>query len=460
MKVTQENKDALNAVLTIELTKEDYGNAYEGALKSYAKQVSLPGFRPGKVPAQVVKKRFGKGLLAEEINKLVNNALSGHITENKLDVLGNPMPLNDDEEVGNWDNPADFKFQYELGLAPEFEVAFDKRKKYDYIAIQVDDKMIDEQVSDYARRYGKLSEPSEAGEKDLIMADLAEVDADGNVVEGGKAGKHTISLEFLKNEEGKKALVGLTKNDTKVIDPKVIVSDVHELEKILGLTHDELHAFESNVLLTVTEVKRLEPAEINQELLDKIYGEGNVKNEDEMRAKIKESLEATFKNDSDRLFIAEMKNALVEKYNLELPVDFLKRWIVATNEKPVTMEQVEEEIEGYLESLRWQLIENKITADNNLNVSNEELIEYTKAMMAQQFAQYGLPAEEEQLEGAVHNVLSDKKEAQRIYQMLSEQKVTNFLKENVGLKESELSMDDFVERYKKAVAVKQPEAVA
>ena len=448
MKIQQEAAGDLVVKLNITLEQSDYKADYDKKLNAAKKNVQVPGYRPGKVPTALVKKKYGKAILAEEINRVIGEALNSHIQENKLRVLGNPLPLVDGTDGGDWDNPNEFNYTFEVGLAPEFEVKLSKREKYPFRTIKVDDEMVQTQIAEITRRYGKMSEPSEADEKDMLIADLVELNEAGEVLEGGIFTDTSVSLEYLENVKLKKQLVGKKAGDTVVVNPKDLAKDDNDLGRILKISVNDAIANTNKFNLNIKEIKRLEPAELNQELFDKSFGEGVVNSEEELKAKITEQLKNGFLADANRLFKKAFADKYASKLDLKLPSDFLKRWILSTNEKPLSQAQLDEEFTAYEEQLKWQIIENKIIEDNNLQVDEKELIEYTKGLMAKQFAQYGLPADDAQLDGAVKNVLSDQKEARRINEMLYDEKVIEFIKENVKTEEEEVAYDEFVELFK------------
>jgi len=449
MKIQQEAAGDLVLKLNITLEPTDYKADYEKKLNAAKKSVQIPGYRPGKVPTAVVKKKYGKSILAEEINRVIGDALNSHIQENKLRVLGNPLPLIDGSDGGDWDNPEDFKYAFEIGLAPEFEVKLSKKDKYPFRTIKVDDEMLEGQIGDMARRYGKMSEPTEAGEKDMLICDLVELNADGQVLEGGIFTDTSVSLEFVEKAKLKKELVGTKAGDVVVVNPKDLAKDDNDLARILKISVEEAKANKNKFNLNIKEIKRLEPADLNQELFDKLFGKDIVKTEEEFRAKVSENLKNGFLADANRLFKKDFANAFSNKLDLKLPSDFLKRWILSSNEKPLSQAQVDQEFPAYEEQLKWQIIENKIIEENNLQVDEQELLNYTKELLRKQFAQYGLPAEDAQLDGAVKNVLSDQKEARRINEMLYDEKVIEFIKENIKTEEKEVAYTEFVELFNK-----------
>lgn len=451
MEVIQNNIDKLNATITIKVKPEDYKESYDNGLKMARKNVSIPGFRPGHVPMGLVKKKYGASILAEEMNKLVSESLNKHITENKLNVLGNPIPKEDDKG-GDWENPSDFEFNYEIGLSPDFEVKISAKDKYDFYKIKVGDDMIDKEIENMRRRYGKLEPVEESGDNDMILGQFVELDENGTPKEGGVMHTASVSVEFLDDDAAKKMMTGVKVGDTLKVDPKDISKGDADMAAMLGVKQEELVTLNQYFNFTATEIKRMSLAEIDQEFFDKIFGEGNITSEEELRSKISDDLSQMFVNDSNRMFKRDASEQLVKKLKLDLPDTFLKRWIKMSNDKPVTEEQIESEYEGYSNGLRWQLIENKIIEDNDLKVEHEEVMNYTKGLIANNFQQYGMPIPpEEELNKNALSVLENKEEAQRIYQSLYDAKVMEYMKNTVKLVEKEVTYDEFVKLASKEV---------
>jgi len=445
MEIVRENIDELNAVIKVKIAKEDYNESYEQALKKARKQVEMPGFRAGQVPASVVKKKYGVSILGEELDKVLNTALFNYIKENELDVLGQPLPKSDHTTELDWKNPSDFEFNYEIGLAPSFEVKLTKKEKYTYNKVKVDAELIDKQVNDFAKRNGKLVVVDKSEDADMIMASFKELDENDKVLEGGFTHSSTVSIEFTEDKKAKEKLIGLKAGDVLIVDPKTISRGAADLAAMLNISKEAAEKFDKNVELTVTEVKRLEATNVDQELINKIYGEGVVDGVEAFRAKIEEELSSMFNADSDRLFKRDFAEKLVKKLDISLPNEFLKKWIGVTN-KEVTPEQIEAEYEQYSESLKWQLIENKIIKNNDLQVSNDEAVEYTKELLGKQYAQYGMMIpEDEEFNKMAMSVLGNEEEAKKIYDALYETKVMTYLKEAVKVEEKELTYDEFVE---------------
>ncbi len=442
MNIIQENIDELNAVLKVKVATEDYLPKVENALKDQQKKASMPGFRPGKVPTGMIKKMYGKSIMIDEINKLLNDSLYNYLHENKIDVLGQPLPKTD--TFIDWDNQKEFEFAYEMGLAPKFSVELSAKDTFVYKTVKIDDELVNKYLTDIAKRYGKVESIEVSGEGDLLNGDFVELDDNGEILAGGIFKTSSIFLERIKDTETKKALIGLKQGDKVVLEAQKLSENPADLATILGVDKDIATNFNAKLQFTVKNSSRLAAAEINTELFDKIYGEGVVKNEDEFRAKIQAELALMFVNDSERKFYNEVVDHLMSNTSFNLPTAFLKKWIVAANDKPVTAEQVESEFDGYSKGLKWQLIENKIIKDNAIEVSTEEVVGHTKELILEQFGKFNpIPMEEDELTKTAQRVLSNQEEAKKIYEKLYGQKVLNLFKTKFTLKTEEMAYDDF-----------------
>lgn len=443
MNITQENIDELNAVLKVKVVAEDYLPKVEGALKNYQKKAAIPGFRPGKVPTGVIKKMYGKSVMVDEINKLLSDTLYKYINDNKIEILGNPLPKADSDTNIDWDNQKEFEFMYEMGLAPKFEVELSPKDKFNYQVVKIDEELVNKYVNDIAKRYGKVEQIDVAAEGDLLNGDFVELDANGEILPGGLFKTSSVFIDRLK-DEAKKAFIGLKVGDKTVVDAQGLTANIVDLGAMLGLDKEAATAFNAKLQFTVKGISRLAASEINQELFDKIYGPGTVNSEEEFREKIREELRNMFVNDSERKFYNEVVDHLMNKVNINLPSEFLKRWIVAVNEKPVSAEQVEAEFDGYAKGLKWQLIENKIIKDNNINVTNEEVIEHTKNLILAQFGKMQqMPMSDEDLEQTAKRVLGNEEEAKKIYEQVYGQKVMTLFKTRFTLETKEVAYDEF-----------------
>lgn len=446
MNVIREDVNTMSAILKVKVAPADYQEKVTSALEKYRKQVKVPGFRPGKVPMGMIQKQYGKALLAEELNKIVNESLYKFVNDNKIEILGNPIPKQDNEVQGDFNNPSDFEFAYEIGLTPQFKVALSNKDKFDYVKVKIDAELIDKQVDDLRRRYGKLVASEKTTDKDLILAQFVELNDDETIKEGGIMHSSTISMEFVENKAAKKALLGTKVGDTLTVNPAHVSKGGKDTAAMLGITEEELANVSDKFKMTINEIRQMELAELNQELFDKLFGPGVISTEEELRTRVAADLEQMFANDSDRLLMRAVYDFLMEKTEVTLPSDFLKRWIQLSNEKPITMEEIEAQFEGYEKGMKWQLIQGNIFKTNEIKVDQAEALEFTKGLLVSQYAQYGIPApEDKELTESAIQVLTNKEESARVYDMLAEAKMIEFFKNTVKLTDKFVSYDEFVE---------------
>ncbi|MDD3721690.1 MAG: trigger factor [Lutibacter sp.] len=435
MNITKENIDALNAVVKVEISAADYQEKVAKILQDYRKKADIPGFRKGHVPMGMVKKQYGKSIMIDEVNKLLQDALNNFLIEEKLDILGNPLPKI--EEEFSWDTE-DYTFEFELGLAPEFDVNLDTKNKITQYNIVADKELLKKEVDNIRKRFGKLV-PKEIVEEGVNIA--------GTFVNEEKEinKKSTIALESIKGKANQQKFLGKKVGDVVELNSKGLFDDDHKLMGALGLSHDEIHDIEIPVTFTIEEINATELAEINQELFDKIFGVDVVKSEEELKAKIKEDAEKQFQTQADQQLLNAVTEYLVENTKFDLPAEFLKKWMVVAGEKPMTPEDAADEYEKSEKGLRYQLIEGKILKDNKLQVGFEELKDFTKGFVKTQMAQYGqLNPEEKELDDIAQRVLSNQDEAKRLQEQLVSQKLLNFYKEKITFKTKEVNYEEFV----------------
>lgn len=450
MNITRENISDVSAFIKIAVENADYQPLVDQTLADYRKKAAIPGFRKGKVPMGLIKKQYGKSVLADELNKLVSQSLFNFIEEEKLNILGNPLPKEGEDFQGDFDQPSTFEFTYEIGLAPELEVKLSGRNKFEYPKVIIDESLIQKQIDDLRRRYGKLSSGESVGETDMILGQFVELNEDGSIKEGGIMHSSTIAMQFTEDEATKKELMGKKVGDKINVDPYKVSKGGKDTAAMLGVKEADLANISSLFQLTINDVKVMELAELNQELYDKLFGEGVVNSEEELKNKIKADLEEMFSRDSDRILARRITNSLIDKTVIELPDAFLKRWILASqkednNKNPLTAEQIEAEYEGYQRGLKWQLIKDHLIKNNDLAVTQEELIAHTKTLMAGQYAQYGIPApEDEELTQTARQVLSNREEASRIAEGVAEEKLNAYFKATVKIDEKEVTYDEYI----------------
>ena len=434
MNITKKDIDALNALVTVEISKEDYSEKVEKVLNDYRKNANIPGFRKGHVPMGMVKKQYGKAVMVEEVNKLLQENLHNYLTEEKLDVLGNPLPKNEDDI--NWE-AGDFAFEFELGLAPEFDVDVKKKAVTQYKVV-ADKEMIDNQVTTIRKQYGKLVSKKEVAKGDEITGTFT-------ASEKELEQKTTFELDAIKGKKQLTALTGAKVGDAIVLKTKGLFKDEHDNQKHLGASHDDAHGLDIEVTLTVEEVNTREMAEMNQELFDKLFGEGIVTNEDQLKEKIKEDAERQFEQQSDQKLLNDVVESLIDSTKFDLPSEFLTRWIQVSGEEKLTEEQAKEEFERSEKGLRYQLIEGKLRAENNLQVTFDELKDYSKGMIKGQMAQFGqMNPTDEEVDGIVARIMSNQEEVQRLSEQLNTNKILQFFKENAKLKTKEITYEKFI----------------
>jgi len=450
MNITRENIDDVNAVLKVEIEKADYEKAVNDTLKDYRKKASIPGFRPGKVPAGLIKKRFGTAVLVDEVNKVISQSLSEYLVEEKLNILGEPLPNEEQQKNINWETDENFEFIFDIALAPEVKVTLDKRSKYDYYTIAVSEEMIDQQVEMIASQLGQNVPVDEVKDNSSVLGDFVQLDENGETIENGIQPKGVLlAVDMIKDEEIKNAFTGRKKDDTLVFDPVKAFEDRHEVGHMLNINHEEAHDLNSEFKFTITEILQYEKAEINEELFKKVYGEETeIKTIEDFRKKIKEEIAANLVYSSDQKFAIDTRDALLEKTKVELPEAFLKRWLITVN-KEVTKEQIENEFEYFIKDLQWQLIKDLIIKENELKVTPEETRDFAKQMARTQYSQYGIyDVPDEQLDSFAKMILEKQEESERIYKKLYEDKVIEVVKEKVNIQEKEISQEEFNEMMK------------
>lgn len=442
MQITKENIDELNAIVKISLAKEDYHPQYETSLKNYAKKVNMKGFRPGHAPVSMVKKIHGKALLADEVNKILNESLYKYINENQIDILGNPMPKMEDQAV-DWDNPGTMDFTYEVGLAPVFAIDFSKIT-FPFFSVKVDEELVNKQMDDLTRRYGKLVTAEVSGKSDMLFGTFEQLDENGNILEGGIKHDASIAVEQLHDDKLKERLSGLKATDKIDVNPRKVSHSKADMAAMLGIKPEQVDAVKGDFRFTINEIKRIEPADLTQEFFDKMFGEGQINSEADMKVRVANDLKGMFANDSEKVFNRDVVEHVLNSIDMKLPDAFIKKWIAATNEKEVTQEQIEHDYPSYARGLKWQLIENKIIKDNDLKVDHAEALDFTKGYLAGQYLRYGLAAPgEEELTQSAMRILTNKDESKRLYEDLYNQKVMTVIRGAVKLDNKEISLEEF-----------------
>jgi|TARA_B110000090_G_scaffold66658_1_gene76405 trigger factor len=444
MKITQSKVKKMMSSITVEVEESDYIGKVDTTLKKYRKDAVIPGFRKGKTPMSIISKQYKVSVVVDEVNKMIQDELYKHITDNKVRVLGSPMPMGS-EEI-DWVNSVDFKFEYEIGLAPEFDVKLGNKDSLNYYNITAEDKLVDNYCTDIAKRYGKMSNPEVSEKGDMVFCTISQLDVNGVLMENGISNDATVSIDVIVDKKNQKKFIGLKKDDHLILNVVSVFENKTDLAAMLNISAEELTGLVSEEFqFTVKQVNRLAPSELNPELFAKVYKEESIKDVKAFKAKIKEEAENSFIVESDRMLKNDVVTFFINKTKLKLPDEFLKRWLVKTSEKPLTMEQVEQEYDMYSKSLKWQLIENKILEEHEIKINNEDLLEHTKKMVAFQMKQYGQPStDEKQLLDISENILKNDDERKKISDQLFDERTLVIYKEIFKLKNKSISYDDFV----------------
>jgi len=446
MNITKESIDELTATLTVKIEKIDYESSVNEVLKNYRKKANMPGFRPGKVPAGLVKKLYGKAAIADEVNKVLSKSLSKYIIDEKLNILGEPLPDEEKQPKIDWDKDEKFEFIFDIAMSPEFSISLDKKNTLPYYKITVDEKMIDQQEKNYAGQYGKNISVEKAEGKDTMKGNFIQLDENGNEMANGiKAEDVLVAPDVLKDEEIKKEFCSKTKGDEIIVDlNKIYDNNTNLISGLLKISKEKAEKIEGNFKFSISDILRFIPAEINEELFKKIYGEDtDIKTEDQFKAKIKEEIEKTLKMSSDYKFSIDSRNSLVEKTNMKLPEEFLKRWIKETNQK-LTDEQIEKDFDNFMKDLRWQLIYTKILKDNSIEIKEEDIMDSAKKIASMQFRQYGmLNVPESQLDAYAAQIIENEEEKKRIENQVGVDKAIELIKTKVTVEDKEINQNDF-----------------
>ena len=437
MEINRKNIDKLNAVITVNIQAADYKDQVEKVLSNYKKNANIPGFRKGHIPMGMVKKQFGKAVLIEEVNKLIQEKLNEYLKKEEIDILGNPLPKNEAEI--DWTGE-DFSFEFELGLAPEFTVDVTKKATVHY-QIEADKAMIENQIKTIRNQYGKLiaKDKAEAGDELTGTFSNEEQEIDH---------KATFDLDLVKGKKQREALVGAVVGTEVTLNTKDLFKEQKDLERMLGIGADKAKDLKTDVVFTIAEINKREKAELNQELFDKLFGPGNVSSEKELKEKIKEDEERQFVQQRDQKLLNDVIDTLIDNTKFDLPEDFLKRWIQSTGEAKLTQEEAAAEYERSVKGLRYQLIEGKLREEHEeLQLKFEDLNAYANEMIKMQMMQYGHPnPSDEEVTGIVARIMSNEDEVRRMSEQLNTKNLLAFFKANAKLKTKKVNYEDFIKQ--------------
>jgi len=435
MDITRENIDALNALVKVDIIADDYQPKVDKILVDYRKKADIPGFRKGHVPMGMIKKQYEKSVMIDEVNKLLQDSLNKYLTEEKLEILGNPIPRI--QEDFSWDTKS-FSFEFELGLVPQFEVNLTSKKKITQYVINADKSLIDKEVENLQSRYGKMSAVAIISEKTNVTGTF--VNEEKNI-----ENKSTINLSDVKGKANLKKFVGSKVGDVIELKTKGLFSEESKLMGALGLTKDEIDGLNIKVLFTIEETTEIELADLDQELFDKLFTDGSVKSVTELRNKIKEDAEKQFQQQADQQLLNSVTEFLIDNTSFDLPSEFLQKWLATAGEKQLTPEQATEEYNKSEKGLRYQLIQEKILKDNDIKLDYEELKDYAKGFIKTQMAQFGnMNPEETELDDIANRILGNQEEAKKLQDQLLSQKLMTFYKEKMTFKTKKVNYEGFI----------------
>lgn len=439
MNIVRKDIDQNNIVLTLSIVKADYSEKVEKTLRDYRKKANIPGFRPGMIPVGLIKKMYGKAVMAEEINKIVSDELYNYIKDNNINMLGEPLPNEEVKQILNFETDEEFEMSFDLGLAPEFEVELSNKDKVKYYDIVVSDEMIDNQVKTHTGRYGKYVQEDVVEEKDMVKGVLVEL-AEGGIT----VADAVLTPAYIKVDEQKAMFVGAKKGDVIVFNPTVAFENEAEVSSLMKVSKEEAAEKTGDFQFVIEGITRYHESDIDQSLFDKVFGEGTVSTEEEFRAKIAEGIKESLLGDSDYKFGLDARDMLLKKFeDLQFPEAFLKRWVLATNEN-LTAEKLDEDFSKMIDDLKWQLIKDKLAKKSEVKIEQADVLDYAKKIARSQFAQYGMVGMgEDIIENYANDILKKEDTLKNIVEKVAEVKIFDAVKALVKLDKKEVSIEEF-----------------
>lgn len=446
------NVDSVNAILKVEVKKEDYQAKLDEAVKTFRKKANVPGFRPGTVPAGMVKKMYGKSILAEEVNKLVGEGIYNYIQENKLNILGEPLPNQEKQQPIDFASEGDYEFFFDIALAPEIKLSLSKEDKIDYYKMSVDPEMLDKQIESFKANYGKYETiDEEAKETDLIKGEVVELENGEEKENGIKVESAVLMPSYVKNEEEKAKFADIKKGAVVVFNPgKAYDGNEAEISSFLHIKKEEVEAIAPEFRFLVTEITRYKEAELDQELFDKVFGPDVVKSEDEFRQKVQDLIADQLTPDSDYKFLLDARELLEKKVGeLVFPDAFLKRWLLASGSER-TEESLETDYPKIIEDLKFHLIKEQIVKDNDIKIEEKDIKDIAIQSARAQFAQYGMTSiPDDVIANYADEMLKKKESSRNLADRAIEEKIIVYLKSVLGIEEKEISPEEFRKFFEK-----------
>lgn len=436
MDITLEKKTSTEGFIKITLKEGDYQPQVEEKIKDYSKKANIKGFRPGKVPFSYIKKLYGKSIMVDEINQILSESLTKYIRENKINILGEPLPNQDTSKNIDWDNQKDFDFEYNIGMVEEFDYDLSSKVKVTAYDIDVEDKTITETVENLKLQYGTMTNPDASEEGDALFGTLAQGDFTKDLlIETADIDKKLV-----------KKFIGLKSGDSATFDLHKAFTDTHALSHMLGVSEDETKALSGDFEFTVKNVNRRVPAELNKDFFDRIFATGDINSEQEFLDKIASTIRDNYAKETESFLDYTIQNKLVDSTKIDLPDEFLKKWLITSNEGKITEEDIEKEYDAYVKDLKWSLIRNKIVEDQEIKLESEDIIEKTRQIIREQFAHSGLGAQiEDNIDAFVDNYLKSDEgnNYQKVYNQTMVEKLMGVIKEKISISHKKVDLEKF-----------------
>lgn len=448
MNISRENTGDLTAILRVEIGEADYAEKVTKALNDLKRKANIPGFRAGKVPMGIVKKMYGTSVMADEVNKVLTDSLNQYVIDEKLNLLGNPIPSFDQDNV-DFNTQKDFVFSFDIGLSPVIDLELNKDIHVPYHKIKVAKNMLDDYVADICERFGEHSHPETIEENSKITASFKQLNEEGQILEGGLANENaSFNMEDIKLKTLSKSLVGKAVGDQVNFDPMRAFKDANKVSAMLAVAKVMVEDLTAEFEVKIKEITFITPAEINEELFEKAYPGAELKSEEDLRNRIKEDASKQFEGESDKLFMGTAVDTLIEKANINVPDEFMKRWILENNQGELTAEQLEAQYDSYSNSLKWQLLQNHIITKNEIQVSQDDVRAHVKSFISGQY--FGGMEQNEamasSLDGIVDNVMKNQEEVKKIYDQLYDNKILTLFKEKLSLDTETMPLEDFIKK--------------
>jgi len=452
MQISQEETGLLTARIKVVIEEADYAGDVEEQLRELRRKSSIPGFRPGKVPAGMIKRMYGKSVLLEKVNKLLSDGITGYIQENKLDILGSPLGVDEGSPRIDWDLQKDFEFWFDIGLTPEAEPDLGSIEGMKLYRIVPTEDELNSYIADLQRRMGSHIHPEESMEGDILKGLFTELGEDGEALEEGIQHESSLFTDYIKNEEARKRFIGMKAGESLVFNPMQDIAHTGEIASLLGIPKEKAEDIRHDFRFTLTEITRLEPAETGEEFFNKVFPEADIDSEEVFRARVREDLEGSYQGDARNHFFNDALKALIERKDFEIPEDFLKRWLQDNSKTELTEEALENQLPAFLRSMRWQIIQEKLMNRHGLNVTEMDIRLHIQDFFQRQ---YGLPVEGSQdldprLAPIIDRVMENEQEVRKISEQISDERLADLFMREVPHETENITYADFVKMVKES----------